>query len=245
MVELANVLVVDDNEGLLETFYLILKRRGYNVETADNGASALEKYRKNHFDVTLMDIVMPQMNGVEAFRQIREYDPGARVILMTAYYDDEEIRSALEEGAYKAINKPVDIAQLMDMLRRATTTSPILIVDDNVDFCKTMARGLELKGHRVTTVSSGSEAIKIASEKDIKIAFIDVRMPLMDGLETYVHLKKLNPDITVVMMTGYRDEMKETVKKALSAEAKACLYKPFDPEEVSNLVQSLGVNNPL
>lgn len=241
MVEQANVLVVDDNEGLLETFYLILKRRGYNVETAGNGAAALEKYRKNHYDVTLMDIVMPQMNGVEAFRQIREYDPGARVILMTAYYDDEEIRSALEEGAYKAINKPVDVGQLIDMIKRATTASPILIVDDNVDFCKTMARGLELKGYRVTTVSSGSEAIRIASEKSIKIAFIDMRMPLMDGLETYLQLKKVNPGITVVMMTGYQDEMRETIKKALSAEARTCLYKPFDPEAVSNLLQSLGV----
>jgi CheY-like chemotaxis protein len=241
MVEQANVLVVDDNEGLLETFSLILKRRGYNVETAGDGVSALEKHKKNHYDVILMDIVMPQMNGVEAFRRIREIDPGARVILMTAYYDDEEIRSALEEGAYKAINKPVDIAQLLEMLRGVTVASPILIVDDDIDFCKTMARVLELKGLRVTTVSSGSEAISIAGDRSIQIAFVDIRMPLMDGLETYLRLKEVNPGITVVMMTAYRNEMRDSIKQALAAEVKACLYKPFNPEDVLNLVNNLGV----
>ena len=77
MTDQPTVLVVDDNEDLLETFSMILKRRGFNVETADDGASAVDKFREHHFDVTLMDIIMPNMNGVEAFRKIREMQPGA------------------------------------------------------------------------------------------------------------------------------------------------------------------------
>jgi two-component system response regulator HydG len=242
MSEQANVLVVDDNDGLLETFSLILKRRGYNVETADNGVSALEKYRKNHYDVTIMDIVMPQMNGVETFRRIKEIDPAARVILMTAYYDDQEIRLALEEGAYNAINKPVDIPQLLGMIKGAMIALPILIVDDDIDFCKTIARALELKGHRVTAVSSGKEAVRIASEKKIQIAFIDIRMPLMDGMETYLRMKELNPGLKAVMMTAYRHEMRDTINDALAAEVRTCLYKPFSPEEVLDLVHLMDIH---
>ena len=84
MTDAPTVLVVDDNEDLLDTFSMILKRRGFNVETAENGASAVDKFKEHHYDVTLMDIVMPEMNGVDAFREIRGIYPGAAVILMTA-----------------------------------------------------------------------------------------------------------------------------------------------------------------
>lgn len=124
----ANVMLVDDDKRLLETLSLILKWRGYNVDTASDGASALEKCRRNHYDVTIMGSGMPRMSGMEMLRRIREIDSGARVILMTAGYDDEEVRSALAEGAYQAINKPVDITKLIEILRGTITTGPVLVV---------------------------------------------------------------------------------------------------------------------
>jgi DNA-binding NarL/FixJ family response regulator len=62
----------------------------------------------------------------------------------------------------------------------------------------------------------------------------------MDGLETYLRLKEINPDITVVMMTAYRDEVRDIVDKALAASATGCLYKPFDPSQVVGLVNQVG-----
>ena len=111
MTNQASVLVVDDNEDLLDTFSLILKRRGFNVDTAENGLSAVDKFKSRHFDVTLMDIVMPEMNGVEAFKKIKEISPGATVILMTAYSEDELISMALDEGAHRVVHKPIKIDQ--------------------------------------------------------------------------------------------------------------------------------------
>jgi CheY-like chemotaxis protein len=110
------ILVVDDNEDLLETFSLILKRRGFHVETAGNGAAAVDRYKERAFDVTLMDIIMPEMNGVEAFRKIKEIDPGAVVILMTGYPEEELIQIARNEGARRVINKPIRIDKLMETL---------------------------------------------------------------------------------------------------------------------------------
>ena len=69
------ILVVDDNQDLLETFAMILKRRGYRVQTANDGLSAINKFKEQNFDVTLMDIVMPEMNGVDAFKKIKEIQP--------------------------------------------------------------------------------------------------------------------------------------------------------------------------
>ena len=160
MSDQVSILVVDDNEDLLETFSLILKRRGFDVDTAENGAAAVDKFKMHHFDVTLMDIVMPQMDGVEAFRKIREMHPEAAVILMTAYSEEELIQMARDEGAHGVIRKPIKIDQLIELIKKAVASQPILVVDDDADICRFLTDVLQLQGYEVlpakTTRSSGS-----------------------------------------------------------------------------------------
>lgn len=236
-----NVLVVDDNGDLLNTFSLILKRRGYNVDTAREGASAVEKHKKHRFDVILMDVIMPGMSGVEAFKRIREVDPAARVILMTAYYDEDEIRRVLNEGVYRAVYKPVDIGQLMALIRAAVSTQAILVVDDDEDFCRVMAGAMQTKGYRVSHATSGREAIDMAKSNKFDMAFIDIRMPEMDGLETCLKLKEVSPDTVPIIMTAYRDEARPTIEKAKAASIVTCLYKPFDLAEVVDMLNRGGL----
>jgi two-component system response regulator HydG len=234
------ILVVDDNEDLLDTFAMILKRRGFNVETAGNGALAIDKFKEQEFDVTIMDIVMPEMNGVEAFRRIKEIQPGAPVILMTAYSDEELIQTAKDEGAQKVINKPIRIDQLIELIKEAAADQPILVVDDDADICSTLTEVLKLHGYDVLTAGSGEEAVMIAGEKECQMAFIDVKLPNIDGLETFLRLKEINPAILTIMMTGFRNEVKDALIKAQEASAITCLYKPFDPAEAADLVKKVG-----
>lgn len=234
MKEQPNVLVVDDNSDLLDTFSLILKRRGYNVDTAKEGYTAVDKFKKQRFDVILMDVVMPGMNGVETFRKIAEINPGAKVILMTAFYDENELKGALKEGVYEAVYKPVDIGQLMTLIKEAVDCKPILIVDDDADFCRTMATGLELNGYKSCYATSGIEAVRLAESNEFEAAFIDMKMPGMDGLETCLRLKEVDRDLFTVVMTGYRDETQEKINKANAA---ACLYKPFDINDVLEFIK--------
>jgi two-component system response regulator HydG len=63
---------------------------------------------------------------------------------------------------------------------------------------------------------------------------------LMDGLETYLRLKEINPDIMAIMITGYRDEVKDALDKAMAASAITCLYKPFDPLKAVNLLNQFS-----
>jgi CheY-like chemotaxis protein len=127
------ILVVDDNEDLLETFAMILKRHGFFVETAENGLSAVDKYKKRRFDVALMDIVMPEMNGVEAFRKIKEMHPDATIILMTGYSDEALLQLARDEGARHIVHKPIKIEQLMGLITQAASDRPVLVIDDDAD----------------------------------------------------------------------------------------------------------------
>jgi CheY-like chemotaxis protein len=125
------ILVVDDNEDLLETFAMILKRRGYEVQTACDGVDAVDKFKEQNFDVTLMDVVMPEMNGVDAFKKMREIQPEASIILMTAYSDEELMQTAKEEGVHLIIQKPIRIDKLIEMINETAGNQPILIANDN------------------------------------------------------------------------------------------------------------------
>jgi DNA-binding NtrC family response regulator len=234
------ILVVDDNQDLLETFAMILKRRGFSVQTAGNGLSAVDKFKEQSFDVTLMDIVMPEMNGVDAFKKIKEIQPEAPIILMTAYSDEELIQNARNEGVCQIIHKPIRIDQLIELINETAGSQPILVVDDDADICETLTKILELQGYDVLTAGSGEEAVTMTRGKTCQIAFIDVKLPNIDGLETLLRLKEINPDILVIMMTGFRNEVKEALDKAQAASAITCLYKPFDPAEAADLVKNIG-----
>ena len=125
------ILVVDDNEDLLETFAIILKRRGYEVQTACDGSTAVDKFKEQNFDITLIDIVMPEMNGVDAFKKIKEIQPDASIILMTAYSDEDLIQSAMDEGVTLIIQKPIHIDKLIKLIDEKAGGQPILVVDDS------------------------------------------------------------------------------------------------------------------
>jgi two-component system, NtrC family, response regulator HydG len=231
------ILVVDDNQDLLNTFAMILKRRGFSVQTAGDGLSAIDKFKEQDFDVTLMDIVMPQMNGVDASRKMKEINPEAPIILMTAYSDEELLQTARNEGVHQIIHKPIRIDQLIKIITAAADDQPILVVDDDADICSTLTKILETQGYDVLTAGSGEEAITMSRNKDCQMAFIDVKLPNIDGLETLLRLKEINPDLTVIMMTGFRNEVKDALDKAQEASAITCLYKPFDPAEATELVK--------
>jgi CheY-like chemotaxis protein len=239
MKEPANILVVDDNKDLLNTFALILKRKGFIVDTAEDGFNAVEKFKKNHFDLVLMDVVMPNMDGMDALHKMREIDTRAKVILLTAYCEEDQLKKAVSQGAYRTLYKPVNIAKLMALIGEATEDSNILIVDDDSDFRHSMARLLEAQGYKVSSTDNGLEALKLSSQQKYNIAFVDIKMSVMDGLTTSVKLKENNPDILIVLMTGYRDEVKHLVDEAAEKGVTKCLYKPFGIADLRELVNKV------
>lgn len=239
MKEHGSVLLVDDNIDLLKSLSAILTKSGYDVDMAENGLMAVDKYKNNRFDVILMDVVMPGMDGVEAFRRIKQINPAARVILMSAYYEDDIVTEVMKEGVHTALCKPIDIAGVMNLIQEIVSDQAVMIIDDDPDFCKTMARMFEIQGYSVTTACSGEEALEIVKDRMCQVAFIDMKLPLMDGLETYWRLKEIDPSIKTVMITAYREEMDDIMKKAIEAMPDSCLYKPFHPSEALEIVSEI------
>jgi DNA-binding NarL/FixJ family response regulator len=115
----ARVLLVDDH-ALLRTGVANIINQEPDlrvVAEAGNGVEALEAYRRHHPDVTLLDLRMPVMEGVEVVRRIREQDPRARVIVLTTYDTDDEIERALKAGAKAYVLKDISADDLISCIR--------------------------------------------------------------------------------------------------------------------------------
>jgi DNA-binding NarL/FixJ family response regulator len=119
MTDTIKVLIVDDHHIVRQGLAALLKTvPGFEVlgEAAD-GEQAVELYRKHRPDVTLMDLRLPKMNGVEAITRIREGSPHARIVVLTTYDGDEDIYRALQAGAKGYLLKGMDLAELSEAIR--------------------------------------------------------------------------------------------------------------------------------
>ncbi|GAG57138.1 unnamed protein product, partial [marine sediment metagenome] len=111
----------------------------------------------------------------------------------------------------------------------------ILIVDDNISLAKTMSLILKRKGYEATTAPDGPVAIERVKERPFDLIFMDIKMPLMDGVQIYRKIKKIRPEIIVIMMTAYAVE--NLVAEALKEGAYGIIYKPLDIEKMISLIE--------
>jgi two-component system, NtrC family, response regulator HydG len=112
----------------------------------------------------------------------------------------------------------------------------ILIVDDELVVRDSLGKWFSSEGYQARPVSSGREALEAIQEGDWEIALIDIKMPGMDGMELQGRLKEADPELTVIIMTGYASV--ETAVQALKRGAYDYITKPVDPDELSHLVQN-------
>lgn len=134
------VLVVDDDELNQRMMNLILTREGHDVHIARDGVDAVNMVQENEFDIILMDLQMPNMNGVEASRRIREYENDGRntyIVALTASYLPEKGQELFDAGIDNYIAKPFDVEHLRLMLnygldRRKSRQRPRIIEVENI-----------------------------------------------------------------------------------------------------------------
>ncbi|MBM4304144.1 MAG: sigma-54-dependent Fis family transcriptional regulator [Deltaproteobacteria bacterium] len=113
------ILVVEDDIELRSTLFEALEQGGFDVLQAENGIEALDKIRTNQIDLALLDVNMPQMNGLDCLTEIKNYDPSIIVIIMTAYSAIEDAVRAIKAGAYNYLAKPIKHQAVVEMVQRA------------------------------------------------------------------------------------------------------------------------------
>lgn len=111
-------MIVDDQKGVRRLLEELFKREGWEVYAAADGKEAIEKVGQFQPSILLIDMKMPNMNGLEASQKILEKHQELAIIMMTAYGEMEVVKRALESGVRKCITKPFDILYLRDEVNR-------------------------------------------------------------------------------------------------------------------------------
>lgn len=114
----ARILIVDDDEGIRKVLATILKDEGYIVDTAENGKEAIEKTEINFYNLALIDIRLPDMEGTALLTKIKDTTPKMRKIIITGYPSVENAVEALNKGAHNYLVKPLDIEKVITMVKK-------------------------------------------------------------------------------------------------------------------------------
>ena len=242
MSEKGSILFVDDNENMCTTMAMVFEHIGYDTHTAFDGVDAVEAVRERAFDLLFMDIKMPNLNGVEALHEIKKVRPEVIVVMMTAYTKDALVSEAFKEGAYDVLYKPFDLEQIIALAERLMKDGDkglILIVDDNESARFTLKNILMRKKFTVGVASSGEEALDMDREMRYDIVLLDMRLPGMNGLETYLALKEIDPKTSVILITAFEREMAAEIDEAISNNAFTTLTKPLDIERLFHHIDEL------
>ena len=114
------VLVADDEELIRLSIFRYLTSSGYAVDTACNGKELIRLLEKEKFDIVVTDFEMPELNAIDVLVKIREMGIRLPVIVISAYFSDRTIEESLSKGAFKCINKPFHMGDMLNVVKEAT-----------------------------------------------------------------------------------------------------------------------------
>jgi CheY-like chemotaxis protein len=232
----ASILVVDDDVDTCRNLSDILTDLGYRVDTAHDGFSALEKVRQRSYDVCLLDLKMPGMDGVTLYREIRKVQASAVALVVTAFASPDVAEQALAAGAWQVLPKPVDFPRLLGLLKAALDQPLVMVIDDDADLCNNLWDLLRDQGYRVGLAHGEREAAERLAGQEFRVVLIDMKLPEGDGASLFRLVRQANPTARTMLITGHAKELDSQVRKVLNEGADAVCYKPFD---VPNLLATL------
>ena len=228
------ILLVEDNIDNQNLARKILEKAGFAVDIAKNGKEAVEAARKYHYKVILMDIQMPEMDGFEATRLIRESEAergGERtpIVALTAHALKGYREKCLEKGMDDYLTKPINKKALLETLDRwIDRRMSILMVDDVEDNRKLVENYLLKEGrYKAVFAKNGVEAIAAFKNQTVSLILMDMEMPVMDGYTAVRIIRKLEgfPTLPIIAMTAH--EGPEEIKKCMDMGCTDYIQKPM------------------
>ena len=261
------LLIVDDNQTNREILIRQSHAWGMAPVAVDSGQAALELLAEDsRFDLAVLDMQMPEMDGLDLARALRRAPQTAELaLLMLTSLGHHELRQQSEELGFAGVmTKPVKRAQLFEAFiaifsqaqraRQPETTESafrtseaaklepnlrILLAEDNAVNQKVALRTLERLGYRADAVSDGLEVLASLQRQVYDVVLMDVQMPEMDGLEATIHLRRelpANRQPYIIAMTA--NAMQGDRERCLEAGMDAYLSKPFKVEELVAALQN-------
>lgn len=232
------VLIVDDNHDLSDCLAVLLAEQGYDTSVVYNGEDAVKKVRDEPFDLAIIDVKLPGINGVEVFRTIRKINPEMEGIMMTGYQMDQLLAEAINDGSVSVLRKPFPMARLSAKISDIQQKGILLIVDDDPEFVSSMEQYLIQQHYKVLIAQTDKQASDCLMQESIDILVLDLKRPIIHALDIYLGLNEKGYTIPTIIVTGYTAQEAGKPDALRSMSVTGCLFKPFSPEDLF-----AGINN--
>jgi len=235
----SKILVVDDEKNIVDLISTNLSVEGFEVLSAFDGEEALFKARETRPDLILLDIMMPDPDGLEVCRLLKQNvgTSNIPVIMLTCLVDMETRMKSFDFGAVEYLTKPFIIDNLLKAIRQ-TLQHKILIVDDCEELRFALKIWFEEKGYEVTVASSGTEAISLLDNQTFQIAILDYNLGAgPDGLNVFYHIVTENLPVKTLFITSELED--GNLHEACSYGACGVLQKPFSLRTIEEKVRKI------
>ncbi|MDD3731713.1 MAG: response regulator [candidate division Zixibacteria bacterium] len=257
-VDKIKLLMVDDEKEFLETSARSLSRRDFEVHLAFDGTTALQMLKQDRYDVVVLDVKMPGLDGVEVFHRIQNQWPEIPVILLTGHGTISQAFQTSKEGIADYLTKPCDIDELARRIKEilvqakdkslpagtpsevTTDLVHVLLVDDEIELLESLKKILERRQMEVHITQSGEQALEILKKTYIDVVVLDVKMPGIDGLETLQIMKRKFPAVEVILLTGHPSV--DTAIRGIKLGASEYLIKPAKDDSFANIIHRVYNN---
>lgn len=177
--EKAKILVVEDEEKIARLLELELEFEGYEVTKAEDGIEALEKYRTQPWDLILLDVMLPGIDGIEVLRRIRKNDPVTPVIMLTAKSSVDDKVTGLDLGANDYVTKPFSIEELLARIRACLRMQTLTVEREEDDGWEEFG-GLRINEKLREVVRDGNEVELTPREFDLLLFLFKNRRQVLN-----------------------------------------------------------------
>ncbi|NJM30910.1 MAG: response regulator [Rhizobiales bacterium] len=235
------ILVVDDDIDNAQSLGELFELEGHAAKVVHTGEDAVKAFMAEDFDVAFMDVMMPGKNGVESFLEIKRLKPDAHVYMMTGYSVEQLLQQAIDGGAKGVFGKPVDIERVIASLAKVDEPGGVVLVaEDDPDFGPMLRQMIAQAGYKSELVTNGADALARVMTGKVEVLILDLKMPLMSGIEVYATLKEYGKLVPTIIITANAAEYGESLTALDDIAATGILNKPFDPGQLLDRLHELA-----
>jgi two-component system, NtrC family, response regulator HydG len=230
-----SILVVDDDVDNALSLGELFELEGHIVSVVHSGRDAIEKYNTQNFDIAFMDVMMPGMNGVESFLEIRRMKPQAKVYMMTGYSVEELLHQAVRNGAMGVLEKPFEAGEVLRLTDSVgpnglVVTAPELATTDAAD---SIAAAISSSGRACKLVRTQGQLDRGIDANDVLV--LDTNDALIDAV-SFFHQVQAKGHVAPTIIVPKHERLADAVRSFSDVSITGVLNKPFDP---SNLILKL------